>query len=389
MAFKTNTSILFVIPSLKIAGAEKVCCNICDNLNYDEFEVTLISLSDEIPLWETLRNKDKIKLYTCGEPSQMGFPWFSMKSLIRFRRIIKEIKPDIVHSHLWGIHCIYLYSFLLLKKRPKFIATIHSSEFIYTSKKLSSKIFKFIENTLYKVFKYDLISISNAVQKTVQKQLYYKRLIKIENGIDTVTFSPDKKKFYNNFKRSNYKDAYPILVHVGRASEVKRQEDIIIAVSLLVNSYPSIKLLLIGRENKQKSSTLVESLKVETNIEFIEPNNEIEKFLSISDIGVFPSLYEGLSLAFAEKMSSGLPLIISNIPSLTEMTNHTEAAVVVPIKSPQKIAEAVKYILDNPEKAEQLRLKARKLAVEKYSISTMVEKHMDFYKKNIMKLGYD
>lgn len=373
-------NLLLIIPSLQIAGAEKVCCQICDNLDYDIFNVSLISLSNNVPLLDTLKNKDKINFYSCNEPEKLGFPWFSFKSFIKFTKIIKKIEPDIVHSHLWGIHCIYLLAFLFLKRKPKFLATIHSAGFIYTSNKTSSRFFKFIENSIYKIFKFNLIAISNAVEDTIKKNLYYNTLTKIENGIDVSLFSPDKKTKYSIFKNDNYKNNFPILIHVGRAAEEKRQIDIIRAIALIKNDFPNLKLLLVGKNNKEAFAEITNELGIENNVDFIEPTNEVIKYLSISDIGIFPSIYEGLSLSFAEMMSCGLPLVISDIPSLTEMTNYEEAALIVPTKSPEEIANKVRLLIEDKRLAETKGYNARKLAVEKYTIDVMVKKHSSLYK---------
>lgn len=373
-------NLLLIIPSLEIAGAEKICCQICDNLDYDIFNVSLISLSNNVPLLDTLKNKDKINFYSCNEPEKLRFPWFSFKSFIKFTKIIKKIKPNIVHSHLWGIHCIYLLAFLFLKRKPKFLATIHNAGFIYTSNKISSRFFKFIENTIYKIFKFNLIAISNAVEDTIKKNLYYNTLTKIENGIDVLLFSPDKRTKYSSFKNDNYKKNFPILIHVGRAAEQKRQIDIIRAIALMKNDFPNLKLLLVGKNNKEAFAEITNELGIEDNVDFIEPTNEVIKYLSISDIGIFPSIYEGLSLSFAEMMSCGLPLVISDIPSLTEMTNDDEAALVVPIKSPENIANNVRLFIEDKKLAETKGANARKLAIEKYSIHVMIKKHSDLYK---------
>ena len=108
-----------------------------------------------------------------------------------------------------------------------------------------------------------------------------------------------------------------------------------------------MKLLLVGKNNKEAFAEITNELGIENNVDFIEPTNEVIKYLSISDIGIFPSIYEGLSLSFAEMMSCGLPLVISDIPSLTEMTNYEEAALIVPTKSPEEIANKVRYLLEN------------------------------------------
>lgn len=375
--------VLFLIPSLNIAGAEKVCLNICDNLNFDNFDVYLISISNIIPLWETVKNKDKINFYTLGESAKIGFPWFSIKAYRKLSRLVKSIKPNIVHSHLWGVKCIYLFSFLGLRLKPVFIATIHNSEFIYTSKKLSSRLFKSIENFIYKLFRFHLVSISVAVDRMIRKRLCYNTITFIENGIDTDLFIPNIKS--NEYIEKD-KNNFPVLIHVGRGSETKRQIDIIKAVSILRKYYPNIKLLLLGRDNKMLFGDLVKSLDLVNNIDFIPPNNEVYNYLQKADIGVFPSLFEGLSLAFAEMMSCGLPLVITDIPSLTEMTNYNEAAEIVPIKSPRDIADKIKYLIDNPEVSKLKGEKAREIAVSKYSIHVMVRKYSDLYKSYSKKI---
>lgn len=377
---ESKINILFLIPSLAIAGAEKVCCNICDNLDFEVFDVTLISLSSNIPLWATLQNKDRLKFYTCNEPHKNVFPWFSIKVYRNFFNIIRTIKPEIVHSHLWGIKCLYLIGFLFIKHKPIFISTIHSSEFIYTSRKISSKLFKNIENVIYKFLRFNLISISSTVDMMVRKKLNYKTLTIIENGIDTDLFKPNMRFNYKHIKQDFYKNNYPILINVGRASEHKRQIDIINAVYILKNEYPKIKLLLVGRDNNLFYHEKVKEMNLEANIDFIQANNEVIKYLSIADICVFPSLFEGLSLALAEMMSCGLPIVISNIPSLTQMTNNDEAALVVPLKNPEAIANNVKIYLEDNKLAILKGNNARKIALERFSIHTMIKKHTDLYK---------
>ena len=82
-------------------------------------------------------------------------------------------------------------------------------------------------------------------------------------------------------------------------------------------------------------------------------------------------------------MSCGLPLVISDIPSLTEMTNYEESALIVPTKSPEEIANKIRYLLENPRVAQSIKKRARELAKNKYSIDNMIKKHIDLYKSLI------
>jgi glycosyltransferase involved in cell wall biosynthesis len=370
--------ILFLIPSLRIGGAEKVCCNICDNLNFTKHDVYIISMSDQIPLVNTLRNKSKIKILTCKEPNPLKFPWFSIKSILRFYKYIREIKPNIIHSHLWGMSCIYLYLFLFYSPKPVFVATIHSSEFIYTSKKINHKIFKFVENSIYKLLRFNLISVSTAVDKMVRDKLYFKTLSKVNNGIDT-SIRIDAQKLNGLKKTLKLETAYPIIIHIGRATYEKRQEDIIKSVPNLLVKYPRTKLLLVGRDNSLKFTNLVKQLSIINSVLLLDERNDVSHLLHISDVGIFPSLFEGLPLALVEMMAAGLPLIVSDIPVLKDVTGFGLAALYVPVKSPEFISYAIIKILDDPNLMKHISTNARKIAIERYSLKSMIKRYEELY----------
>jgi len=378
---KQKTRILYLIPSLRIGGAERVCLNLADNLDYNAFEVNIISLSEEMPLIKLFKNKDKIAIYSCREPHNLGFPWISFSGLYRFYKLVNQINPQVVHSHLWGRHCIYLYLFLFKRGKISFVSTIHSSEFIYISTKPIYKLFRWVESFAYKILNFRLIVISEAVKKTTIKTLSFKEIIQIENGIDTDYFKPEQRIKYTGFKDRLYKNKFPILIHAGRNGEAKRQVDIIKAIPFLRKSYPNLRVILIGRDNKINNLDLIRKLEVEEFIEFIEYSDDPLKFLSIADIAVFPSLYEGLSLSLMEMMSCGLPLIVTNVASLTEMTNGSEAAMVVPTKSPEEIAKKVALLASNRNLCQEIGSKARNVAVQRYSKKRMIVKHEELYKR--------
>lgn len=382
MVVKKNSpsKILFLIPSLRIAGAEKICASICDNLNFEEFSINLISLSNEVPLLQTLRNISNIKIHTLNEPSNLKFPWIPLKSIYLFYKIVKEIKPEVIHSHLWGVHCIYLYPLILLKNKPKFLATIHSAGLHYDSSKFIMKYFFFLESFVYRLLKFQIVSVSKNVDDMVKRKLSYLNSTQIDNGIDTDHFYPSEEVKKESRRKLNIENKYPIILHVGRAAEVKRQQDIIEAVSILKSNYKDIILLLVGRENKEKYQELVFRLSLNENVKFLGINTNMFEIINSADIGVFPSLYEGLSLALAEQMSCGLPMIVSDIPSLREMCDDGKNAILVPIKDPISISNAVSKIINDPNVVISLGKSARKYVKQKYSIHKMVSSYEVIYK---------
>ncbi len=371
-------NILYIVSSLNYGGAEKVCASLCNNINSSKYKIFIITFYDQVPLYDTIINND-VKIFSLGLSRSLKFPFISFKLFKKLFNTVKKIRPDILHSHLWGIHTVYLILFLFIRNKPKFITTIHSSEFIYTSLNLISRYEVFFEKIIYKIFDFELIAISEGVEEMIKKRLKFDKIHRIHNGVDTMLYSPLLKKKFENFRKSVYGNSYPIIIHVGRASEVKRQQDIIEALSLIITKFPNSRLLLVGHGNKEKYYSLASKHNVESKIDFIEVNNNIEIYLSISDIAVFPSLYEGLSLALAEMMSSELPIIVSNIPSLLAMTENGSAAMSVPIKNPAALAEKIIYLCENKIFSKKISLCARTIAEKRYSLKTMIENHEILY----------
>jgi len=370
--------ILFLVPSLRIGGAEKVCASICDNIDYDKYNVFLVSLSNKTPLLNSLKNKSRITFLELNESSPPAFPWISIRSLIRLYKCIREIKPDIIHSHLWGTYCIYLYLFLFIRDKPTFISTIHSSGFIYTSDRLMDRISKSIENTIYKALNFNLVSISEEVNNMIKNRLYCKSINHITNGIDTDLFTNHKR--LSLVKRElKLESAFPIIIHVGRASFEKRQEDIINSVPKILSYYSLTKVLLVGRDNSTKYSSLVKKLNLERHVLFLDERTDIPDLLSISTIGVFPSLYEGLPISLLEMMASGLPLVVSDLNVLKDITNNGKAAIYVSTNNPGEIADAILKILGDQKLRKDLSTNARIIACERFSLRNMILKYEDLY----------
>ena len=78
-------------------------------------------------------------------------------------------------------------------------------------------------------------------------------------------------------------------------------------------------------------------------------------------------------------MNSGLPLIVSDIPILREMTGNGKAALCVPVKNPEAIVSAVVELMTNQILANNLRFEAKKIVIEKYSLNSMVSKYECLY----------
>jgi len=82
-----------------------------------------------------------------------------------------------------------------------------------------------------------------------------------------------------------------------------------------------------------------------------------------------------------EYMSAGIPVIVSNFPLWKEIVKGAECGIWVDPLNPEEIAEAIQFIVEHPEEAEQMGKNGRRAVKEKYNWGVEEKKLLEFYKK--------
>lgn len=167
----------------------------------------------------------------------------------------------------------------------------------------------------------------------------------------------------------------PLLMNVGRLAHQKNQAALIESLLHLSEAH----LILIGegelREDLQKQVT---TLQLEDRVHFLGEmkSEDVLALLSISNVFVFPSLYEAMPMALVEAMGLGLPIVGADIPAIREVLE--DAGVIVPSESTEEIAKAVQQVLNSSELANRLRQSSFKRA-SLFSVEKMVESYEKFF----------
>jgi len=163
------------------------------------------------------------------------------------------------------------------------------------------------------------------------------------------------------------------LVNTSRLVHQKAFDDTIRALTKLPSN---IKLLAVGSgTDLEMLKKLATDLGVSDRIIFAGQvdRNVVTLYRRASDIFVAPSRSEGLGNAFISALASRLPLVATQVGGMADYVfdrahnpDKEPTAWVVDPDSSEQIAEKVKEILANPERAKEISLHARKMVEEKY-----------------------
>jgi glycosyltransferase involved in cell wall biosynthesis len=107
---------------------------------------------------------------------------------------------------------------------------------------------------------------------------------------------------------------------------------------------------------------------------------EVPKYLRASDCFVFPSKREGLSKAVIEAMASGLPVICTKIPGVTDdMIDDGEDGIIVADRDPAVLAKAILRVKEDESLRKKLSSNAIDKVRRKFSLADVTRRHLQLY----------
>jgi glycosyltransferase involved in cell wall biosynthesis len=146
------------------------------------------------------------------------------------------------------------------------------------------------------------------------------RICVIENGIDTLRFSPSVAPLSRT--RLGIPAGGPVFGAAMRLTAQKNPLGLIDAFALVVRERPAALLLVAGdgplRNSMQERAQL---LSIQARVRFLGQLNELERFYPLLDAFVLPSLYEGLPLALLEAMAAQCRVVatsVGQVPTVLE-----------------------------------------------------------------------
>lgn len=296
-------------------------------------------------------------------------------NIMRIRKFLKSLSKGTTKEIVVNVHLTwpFLYTVIASLGLPdvKLVYTEHNT----INKRRKIPLFNILERLLYSRFR-SIICISDGVHDSLAQWLgpkLAKRMITIPNGARILTF----------VERIPVKNRLPNLISVGSLSHRKNFITAISAVSKLRNKINSYIIIGEGPERSQLEKLIIDE-GLADKVKLIGWSDDIEKELHLADIQLIPSLWEGFGLVAVEGMSTGLPVVASNVPGLREVLGGDNPAVQL-VNEVDSIDSWVESITDMIEKVTSTDLnmlsQSSRLQAEKFTLDKMAAKYLSVYRQ--------
>jgi len=351
-------------------GVEAVSVNLIPALaTYSEFDLHVITLCPDTSV-ESIEKLENITIHRIPKPSGSEL----INALTTGKRLIenkiKEISPDLIHAHdTYGI----MVKDLTIPK----VFTIHG--FIYGDtllangkfKNIRSKIWELIEKSSWRK-QPNIISISPYVRE---------RLTGVSNAHIFDIDNPISEHFFDLTRQSSKNIIFTSAVIAPRKNVIQ----LVKAVKILIDKGFDVELRVAGGIVDQDYAAQL--------MEFIALNNleqrvillgristqEVQTELCNASLYALVSLEENSPMGIEEAMAVGVPVVTSNRCGMPYMVKHGETGYLVNPFDEYNIANKCELILNNPDLANKMQLKAKQLSSELYHVEKVAERTIDVY----------
>ena len=292
---------------------------------------------------------------------------------------------DLIHAHDWlvGDAAIALKNIFKLPM----IATIHATEYgryngIHNLRQqyINGKE-KLLAHEAWRV-----IVCSQYMREEIQRvfQTPADKIDVVYNGI-----RPEKKNHGNRFDRIKFRrrfanDREKIIYYVGRMTYEKGISVLLDAASKVIAKMGhTVKLIIIGGGNTDRLKHQAMRLGIWEQCYFtgFMSDADLDKFQTIADCAVFPSLYEPFGIVALESFAARVPVVVSNTGGLPEVVQHDYTGIVTRANDSDSLTQGILEVLTNPAHSQYLVNNAYKTIAERFSWDDLAKQTVTVYRQ--------
>jgi glycosyltransferase involved in cell wall biosynthesis len=302
-------------------------------------------------------------------------------SLYAIWQLFRNIRPDILH--LVTIKP-YLYGGILAK-----LMNIHGvvsavaglgSVFIQTDWRSRS-----LRALLYPLFR---LAFSHSNQYVIVQNEEDARVLVNWGVLDShkIRLLPGSGVDLKAFKDLEEPFGVPTICFASRLLRDKGLIEFIESAALLRQRGILARFWLAGDTDKNNPSGLTEhELRVLNDkcvVEILGYQNDIPNLYSHCHVICLPSYREGLPKALVEAAAASRAVVTTDVPGCRDAIIPNITGLLVPVKSSEKLADAIQWLIHHPAERLEMGRAGRNLAEREFNIDKIVQRHMDIYNES-------
>lgn len=361
--------ILLVVTGLQLGGAERQVVSLADRLAARGHRVAIAYLVGEA---EVRPDSAAVPLYPLHfRKTPLGL----VRGILRLRRLVRQWRPDVVHSHMVHANLI-ARAMRLITPVPRLICTAHSTieggRGVMMAYRLTDRLADISTH------------VSREAVEVFERQGAVRpgRMLAVLNGIDLRAFSDAPEHRAQSRQRVFPEAGKRLLLSVGRLAQEKDHAGLLRAFSRVADRLPDVELWIAG-DGPLRDALLRQrdALGLEKRVVFLGARQDVPDLMRAADVFVLPSRFEGFGLVVAEAMACGTLVVATDAGGVAEVLNGT--GIVVPPGDETALAGGLfeAFSMD-PQQAAAMTASARRQAEDRLDVERSIDTWLELYRGN-------
>lgn len=330
--------IVFVVSSMGRGGAERVISLLSSHFIAQGHRVEIVMTLHSIVEYDI---DERVVITDLSDDSKNRIEYLP-KMLVKLRRHIKNISPDVVVAFM-DINALFV-RMALLGLKVRIVASERNDP---------SQVKSWLLRNAY-IWAYsgcDAVVIQTKRVMNYFPEKIKKRGVIIGNPISVTTSASGEQR--------------PLIVTAGRLEKQKNHEMLINAFSRIHQVYPNYVLEIYGDGSlKEKLQIQAEQLGISNSVIFMGVSSNIHEKIKDAQVFALSSNFEGLSNAMLEAMMMGIPVVSTNCAGADEVITNGENGMLSPIGDAEKFSDNLLLLLEDCSLRKKMSEKAKKVALE-------------------------
>lgn len=360
--------LILCVVGLGMGGTETHVLELASRINRAKFDLTVCSLKSGGCVEDELRARG-IRVVSLGGTGKMD-----ARVMLRLWRFIRHEKPDIIQAFLfWANVAVRLVG--------NFAQTIRVISSYHDEVVLEGWLNRAIDRLTLKWTKY-IVCCSEAVRRSVGQRIggEKEQFVVIPFGVEMDRF---RGASVISDGKLTLQDGLPVIGTVCRLLEPKKGLRFLLEAAARLEQEagkPVCQVLIVGEGPAERNlRALSKRLGIASRVAFTGMRRDIPQLLSVMDVFVLPSLYEGFGIAILEAMAAGKPVVASSVGGIPEFVVTGESGLLVQPGDSVALAAAIGKLLAQPKHAKAMGRRGQEHVRNNYSIESVVRQHEQLY----------
>ncbi len=377
-----------IITRLIIGGAQENTLFNCEDQHRDfGDEVTLITgpgLGPEGSLMERARAVG-FRIVEIPEMRRSIHPWRDWQSYRAIIHTLRELKPDVVHTHSSKAGIIGRAAGSKLGIPT--VHTIHGASFHRGQHPVAFAAYRTLERIAARGTS-AFISVADSLtdQYVAAGVAPREQFTTIYSGMDVEPFLHPPRSPAEVRQELGLSPTDVVIAKVARLFHLKGHEYLIRAASDVVAAHPAVKFLLIGDGILRASfEQEIAARGLTSNFVFtglVQPAR-IPELVNAADIVVHTSVWEGLARVLPQALIAGKPVVSYDVDGAREVVIPNETGYLLPVESIRELADALNFLIASPDIRQQYGATGRARFTDQFRHQTMTSHIREVYQKVI------